>query len=92
MKQNTTTRIIAGFAFFWIIISIIWSGLLILFAEDTPTNTYTPEQLESIQNEIQSRIASGQLSSWSLDTSSGANSEIIDIIDYNSGTIEATQE
>lgn len=54
MKKDIITKIIAGLAFFWILLSIIWTGLLIIFNEPH-TQEFTAEQLAEIQELIESQ-------------------------------------
>jgi hypothetical protein len=64
MKKNTITRIIAGLAFFWIVLSILSTWLLLIFSEPQ-THEFSPEQLAEIQKMIDSQTwatsASGEL-------------------------------
>lgn len=64
MKKNAMTKIIAGLAFFWILLSIVWTGLLIIFNEPQ-TQEFTAEQIAEIQKMIDSQTwatsASGEL-------------------------------
>jgi hypothetical protein len=64
MKKNAITKIIAGLAFFWIVLSIVWTWLLIIFNEPQ-TQEFSPEQLAEIQKMIDSQTwatsASGDL-------------------------------
>jgi len=54
MKQKLATKIIAWLAFFGIVLSIVWTWLLIIF-NDTQTQEITPEQLAEIQHMIDSQ-------------------------------------
>lgn len=54
MKKNAMTKIIAGLAFFWIVLSIVGTWLLIIFNEPQ-TQEFTPEQLAEIQKMIDSQ-------------------------------------
>jgi hypothetical protein len=66
MKKNAMTRIIASLAFFGILLSIVGTGLLIIFWEDsqqTVQQEFTPKQMAEIQKMIDSQ-------SWST-TQSG---------------------
>jgi preprotein translocase subunit SecG len=66
MKKNAMTKIIASLAFFWIVLSIIGTGLLIIFWEDNQQpvqQEFTTEQMAEIQKMIDSQ-------SWSI-TNSG---------------------
>lgn len=61
MKKNTMTKIIASLAFFWILLSIIGTGLLIIFWENNQQvqqQELTPEQLDEIQKIIDSQSGS----------------------------------
>lgn len=65
MKKNKLIQIIAGFALFSIILSLVWTGLLVIFwPKDTTTNNttkkdFTPEEIKQIQDMIKAQ-------SWSL--------------------------
>jgi hypothetical protein len=54
MKKNAITKVIAGLAFFWIVLSIVWTWLLIIF-NDNQTQEFSPEQLAEIQKIIDSQ-------------------------------------
>ena len=59
MKKNKWIKIMALLALFWILITIIWTGLLIIFDNNTSNikEEITPEQLLQLQEII---------NSWSL--------------------------
>lgn len=65
MKKNKLTQIVAFFALFWIIISLVWTWLLVIFwPKNTTTNNATennrtPEKIKQIQDMIKAQ-------SWSL--------------------------
>lgn len=65
MKKNKLTQIVAFFALFWIIISLVWTWLLVIFwpknttTNNTKENNLTPEQIKQIQDMIKAQ-------SWSL--------------------------
>lgn len=51
MKKNIAVKIIAGLALFWIILSVVWTWILVFFSSNTTTkieNTLTPEDLQKI--------------------------------------------
>lgn len=54
MKKNTITKVIAGLAFFWIVLSILWTWLLIIFSEPQ-TQEFTAEQIAEIQKMMESQ-------------------------------------
>ena len=54
MKKNAITKIIASLAFFWILISIIWTGLLIIF-NDNQQQELSAEQIAEIQKMMESQ-------------------------------------
>ena len=54
MKQKLATKIIAWLAFFGIVLSIVWTGLLIIF-NDPQTQEFTAEQIAEIQKMIDSQ-------------------------------------
>lgn len=54
MKKNAMTKIIAWLAFFGILISIIWTGLLIIF-NDNQQQELTAEQMAEIQKIIEAQ-------------------------------------
>jgi len=57
MSKNRWTKIMAFLALFWIIISLIWTWLLVIFWDNQNTNNWknlTPEQIKQIQNMIKS--------------------------------------
>lgn len=61
MKKNAMTRIIASLAFFWILLSIIGTGLLIIFWENNQQpvqQEFTAEQMAEIQKMIDSQSGS----------------------------------
>jgi preprotein translocase subunit SecG len=54
MKKNAITKIIASLAFFWILISIAWTGLLIIF-NDNQQQELSAEQIAEIQKMFESQ-------------------------------------
>ena len=69
MKKNAMTKIIASLAFFGILLSILWTGLLIIFWENRQQpqeQNFTPEQLEELQQMIDSQSGS-ILNTWSIE-------------------------
>ena len=76
MKKNVITKIIAWLAFFWIVLSIVWTGLLIIFNEPQ-TQELTADQLAEIQEYIDSQSGaltnSGELIIPDLNISDEAN-------------------
>jgi hypothetical protein len=60
MKKNKWIKIMALLALFWIIITVIWTGLLIIFDNNNSSNIkqeLTPEQLMQFQE---------MMNSWTL--------------------------
>lgn len=71
MKKNATVKIMAILAMLWIVVSIVWTGLLIIFGESqNQTIELTQEDIEAIQQQIDSMTGS---------TQSGSELEITDI-------------
>jgi hypothetical protein len=66
MKKNTMTKVIAGLAFFWIVLSILSTWLLLIFSEPQ-TQEFTAEQIAEIQKMMESQ-------SWAI---SHSGSEMI---------------
>ncbi len=68
MKQTKIAKVTAILALIWIIVSIIWTWILVIF--DSTTNQQqtelTPEQIEEIQNMINSQTWASQSSSWKV--------------------------
>jgi hypothetical protein len=54
MKKNAITKIIAWLAFFGIVISIIWTWLLIIF-NDNQQQELTAEQIAEIQKMMETQ-------------------------------------
>lgn len=75
MKKNTITRIIAGLAFLWIVVSIIWTWLLIIFSNN-------PEPIELTQEQIEEFIRMQEESqSWTTTLSGSVESPELEIED-----------
>ncbi|MCP4523728.1 MAG: hypothetical protein GY828_05955 [Candidatus Gracilibacteria bacterium] len=97
MKKNATTRIIASLAFFGIIISIIGSGLLIIFSNNapsqdyTPERTYTAEEIEELKKQFDTLSGSLITSSGAIETLSGSDNQISEVLDKTE-TLEANPE
>jgi cell division protein FtsB len=71
MKKNAAVKIMAILAMLWIVVSIVWTGLLIIFGESqNQTIELTQEDIEAIQQQIDSMTGS---------TQSGSELEITDI-------------
>jgi preprotein translocase subunit SecG len=54
MKKNVMTKIIASLAFLWIVLSILWTWLLIIFSEPQ-TQEFSAEQIAEIQKMMESQ-------------------------------------
>jgi hypothetical protein len=76
MKKNAMTKIIAGLAFFWIVLSILSTSLLLMFSEPQ-TQEFTADQLTEIQKIIESQSwatsQSGEIIIPNLDISDKIN-------------------
>lgn len=68
MKQTKIAKIMAILALAWIIVSIIWTWLLVIFdsSNSQQQNELSPEQIEQIQNIINSQSWTTKSSSWEL--------------------------
>lgn len=67
MKKNITTKILAFIALFWIIISVLWTWILIFFwgnNEYVIENELTPEDLQRIIDSQKINIWSWSTGSW----------------------------
>lgn len=72
--KNKWVKIMAFLALFWIIVSVIWTWLLVVFSWDSNQEVkLTQKQIEQIQN----MINSWSLTTWSWDLS--WSGEIIEI-------------
>ena len=69
MKKNPWTKIMALFALFWIIISIVWTGTLIVYDLYTTNNTSLEQQLTPEQfDELMKSYSWSLTSTWELNT------------------------
>ena len=71
MKKNITVKIFAFLALFWIIISVVWTGILIFFWDNEVVQTeqvLTQEELQKFIDSWDIKISnSGSLTStWEL--------------------------
>lgn len=80
MKQTKIAKVMAILALAWIIISVIWTWLLVIF--DNSNNQQqvdlTPEQIEEIQNMINSQTWTTQSSSWEINIESSLSWQTIE--------------
>lgn len=69
-KKNTVTQIMAFLALFWIIASIIWTWLIIIFSWwNNNEQTITEEQFLDIQKLIETQSwAVIETNSWSIES------------------------
>jgi hypothetical protein len=78
MKTNALTKIVASLAFFGILLSIVGTGLLIIFWETSQQTVqqqeFTPEQMAEIQKMIDSQSGS---------TSNSGTFEIPEVIEVD---------
>jgi len=73
MKKNNWTKIMAIFALFWIIIWVIWTGILIIFDDQSTQPEITKEQYEQIMKQINSNSWTINTQSWITTTSTWIN-------------------
>lgn len=67
MKQNKFAKLMAILALLWIIVSIIWTWLLAIFGNNTNQQIeLSPEQIQEIQDIINSQSWATQSSSWEI--------------------------
>jgi preprotein translocase subunit SecG len=67
MKQNKFAKLMAILALLWIIVSIIWTWLLSIFGNNTNQQIeLSPEQIQEIQDMINSQSWATQSSSWEI--------------------------
>jgi len=67
MKQNKFAKLMAILALLWIIVSIIWTWLLAIFGNNTSQQVeLSPEQIQQIQDMINSQSWATQSSSWEI--------------------------
>lgn len=68
MKQTKMAKIMAILALTWIIVSVIWTWLLVIFdsSNSQTQQNLTPEQIKEIQNMINSQTWATQSSSWEI--------------------------
>lgn len=67
MKQNKFAKLMAILALLWIIVSIIWTWLLAIFGNNTNQQVeLSPEQIQQIQDMINSQSWATQSSSWEI--------------------------
>ncbi len=69
-KKNRFVTIMAFLALFWIIIWIVWTGILIIFSDwnNTPSEqTLTPEQYAELQEMINTNSGS-VIKTWTGET------------------------
>lgn len=71
MKQNKTVKLMAILAMLGIIISVVWTGLLIIFEQSRAPQQLelTAEEIEELQKQIQESM-SGSTSTGSTATGS----------------------
>lgn len=81
MKKNAMTKIIAGLAFFWIILSIVWTWLLIIFNEPQ-TQEFSAEQMAEIQQMIDSQ-SGATTHSWEVTIPEANISDEVNITEEN---------
>lgn len=55
--KNKLTKIMAAIALFCIILSIIWTWLIVIFSSTTTPVELTPEQIEQVQQAIEDQQA-----------------------------------
>lgn len=67
-KKNTVAKIMASLALLWIIISIIWTSLLFIFWNNNQNVELTPEQIQELQELMNSYSGSIETSSWELNS------------------------
>lgn len=68
MKNKIAAKLMASLALLWIIISIIWTGLLFIFWNNTQNVELTPEQIQELQELMNSYSGSLETSSWELNS------------------------
>jgi len=67
MKKNMTVKIIAFLALFWIIISVVWTWILVFFSDNNYTeteNTLSPEDLQKIIDSQEIKFWTGTSDLW----------------------------
>lgn len=66
-RKNTAAKVMAILALVWIIISVIWTGLIIIFdnPEQTTQTELTPEQMKQLQELMNSQT--GSSASWAIE-------------------------
>lgn len=63
MKKNAIVKIMAILAMVWIIISIVWTGILIIVEKNQRQNQrleLSPEELEALKQQLESMTGSTQ--------------------------------
>ncbi len=68
MKNKIAAKIMATLALLWIIISIVWTSLLFIFWNNTQNVELTPEQIQELQELMNSYSGSLETSSWELNS------------------------
>ncbi len=67
MKQNKFAKLMAILALLWIIISIIWTWLLAIIGDNNSQQIeLSPEQIQQIQDMINSQTWTTDSSSWEI--------------------------
>lgn len=54
-KKNKMTQIMAFLALFWIVIWVLWTGILVLFSNTSSEQEITPEQYLELQEYVNSQ-------------------------------------
>lgn len=73
MKKNNANKVMALFALIWIVISIIWTWLIVILNSSGQTTTeLTAEQIQEIQEMYNSQ--SWATASWVINTGSWTSS------------------
>jgi len=81
MKNNFATKFMAFFALFWIIIWVVWTGILIMYELYFSENTNNITNVEGLNPEQLNKILESM--TWSTN-STWISIENINSIDYNS--------
>lgn len=70
MKKNITIKIFAFLALFWIVISVVWTWILIFFWDTTPVenqNVFNSEEFQKMIDEWKIDISgSWETNTWEL--------------------------
>ena len=81
--KNKLTKIMAAVALFWIIISMIWTWLIVIFSESNTNQVeLTQEQIEQVQEAINNQNKENENSEATIE----------DILSTQENTEENTQE